>query len=191
MNKSQTLMLGVIGILFTSGTLVYAEQYEIPCESRGGIQYICSLFKIQDARISELEDRVSELESMLADPVIVNRDPQVKSPASPPLTSSELVTPIVKCETKIVNGVCVNLDLTINTQQSNDNYLIFGISPFGEVSITVKESGEMVHIDQVTNVDGTYRVNIDSSSWTDGGVYLITVTSPNGDYKNYVINHQS
>jgi len=177
-------------ILSASSTVVYAEQ--LGCENRGGMQYICSLLNIQNDKIVALEKRITLLEDKILqlsikEPIITPKVVQENN-VEPPIQKT--IKPIVKCETKIVNGVCVNLDLTINIQQESGLYSIFGISKLGEVIVTVEKTGELVYINQVTNVDGTYYLKINSSSWVEGEVYIVTVISGD-EHKDYVINHHS
>lgn len=98
--------------------------------------------------------------------------------------------PEIKCETKLLNGNCINFNtITLNIKQTTSMIKLKGISSeSGVMTVIIKSyQNDLMYIDQVS-INNQYVININAKLWNEG-MYFIKV-SINGISKTNTIYYK-
>lgn len=166
MKTANVLLLSLILVIVTSTGLTYAnETLDKYCIETKSVSKLLFCDKLQDHEL-----RLLALENKTVNKVIK--------------------TPVIKCETKLVNGDCINFNvIKLNVYQTENRIKLNIISSeSGIMTIIIKDySNDLKYIDQYT-INKRLGININTELWNEG-TYFIKV-SINGISKTSTIYYK-
>lgn len=152
MKTSNVLLLSLILVLVTSTGVTFAnetlDEYCMKTKSLSRLLF-CDALQDHELRLLALEDKT------------INKTIKV---------------PQIKCETKLLNGDCINFQtITLDIEQNGKRIKLKGMSSeSGAMTVIIKDyRNNLKYIDQVI-INKRYVINVNTELW-DEGLYFIKV----------------